>query len=132
MSEEEFQFFKNKLKIEVREYLDLDDQIKALNKALKERREKKKQLSENILGNMNKFQIDFMNTRNGKLIYNKTKRKEPLNKHNLITGLNSYLDNIEESQKITKHVLDSRKDVVKISLRRTINKKNKTLPDLMP
>ena len=42
MSEEEFQFFKNKLKIEVREYLDLDDQIKALNKALKERREKKK------------------------------------------------------------------------------------------
>ena len=42
MSEQEFQFFKNKLKNEVKEYLELDDQIKAINKALKERRDKKK------------------------------------------------------------------------------------------
>lgn len=42
MSDQEFQFFKDKLKNEVKEYLELDDQIKAINKALKERREKKK------------------------------------------------------------------------------------------
>ena len=37
MSEEEFQFFKNELKREVKEYLEIDDQIKALNKAIRER-----------------------------------------------------------------------------------------------
>ena len=69
MSDQEFQFFKDKLKNEVKEYLELDDQIKAINKALKERREKKKKLSESILENMKGFNIDFMNTKNGKLTY---------------------------------------------------------------
>lgn len=127
MSEEQFQFFKDKLKTDVKEYLEIDDQIKALNKALKERRDKKKILSENILENMKKFEIDFMNTKNGKLTYSESKRKEPLNKKNLITGLNNYFNNEEESKRVSKVVLESRKDVVKVTLRRTINKKKNTM-----
>lgn len=127
MSEEEFQFFKDKLKIEVKDYLELDDQIKAINKALKERRNRKKALSESILENMKKFQIDFMSTKNGKLTYSESKRKEPLNKKNLITGLNTYFNNEDESKRVSKLVLESRKDVVKVTLRRTINKKKNTM-----
>jgi hypothetical protein len=127
MSEEEFQFFKDKLKIEVKDYLELDDQIKAINKALKERRDRKKALSESILENMKKFQIDFMSTKNGKLTYSESKRKEPLNKKNLITGLNTYFNNEDESKRVSKVVLESRKDVVKVTLRRTINKKKNTM-----
>ena len=127
MSEQEFQFFKNKLKNEVKEYLELDDQIKAINKALKERRDKKKKLSESILENMKKFQIDFMNTKNGKLTYATSKRKEPLNKKNPITGLNNYFNNEDESKKVSKIVLDSRSDVTKVTLRRTITKKKNTI-----
>jgi hypothetical protein len=123
MNEDEFQFFKTQLKGEVKDYLEMDDQIKALNKALKERRDKKKLLSESILENMKKFEIDFMNTKNGKLTYSETKRKEPLNKKNLITGLNTYFNNEDESKRVSKVVLDSRKDVVKVSLRRTVDKK---------
>jgi len=96
MSEDDFQFFKNELKKEVKEYLDIDDQIKALNKAVKERRDKKKKLSENILVNMKKFDIDFMNTKNGKLVYTESKRKEGLNKKNLIAGLNTYFNNDDQ------------------------------------
>lgn len=127
MSEEEFQFFKDKLKIEVKDYLELDDQIKAINKALKERRNRKKALTESILENMKKFQIDFMSTKNGKLTYSESKRKEPLNKKNLITGLNTYFKNEDESKRVSKVVLESRKDVVKVTLRRTINKKKNTM-----
>ena len=127
MSEQEFQFFKDKLKNEVKEYLELDDQIKAFNKALKERRDKKKKLSESILENMKKFQIDFMNTKNGKLTYATSKRKEPLNKKNLITGLNNYFNNEDESKKVSKIVLESRSDVTKVTLRRTITKKKNTI-----
>ena len=127
MSEEEFQFFKDKLKTEVKDYLELDDQIKAINKALKDRRDRKKALSESILENMKKFQIDFMNTKNGKLTYAETKRKEPLNKKNLITGLNNYFNNEDETKRASKVVLDSRKDVVKVTLRRTVNKKKNVM-----
>ena len=124
MNESDFQFFKDKFKSDVKEYLEIDDQIKAINKALKLRRDKKKLLSESILENMNKFQINFMNIKNGKLTYSESKRKEPLNKKNLITGLNNYFDNEVESKRVSKLVLDSRKDVVKVTLRRTINKTN--------
>lgn len=125
MNEEEYQFFKGELKLQVKEYLGIDDQIKAINKALKERRTKKKLLSENILENMKKFEIDFMNTKNGKLTYSETKRKEPLNKKNLITGLNKYFNNEDESKRVSKVVLDDRKDIVKVTLRRTVTKKKK-------
>jgi hypothetical protein len=123
MTEEEYQFFKDQLKKEVKEYLDIDDQIKALNKAVKERRDKKKKLSDNILVNMKKFEIDFMNTKNGKLVYTESKRKENLNKKNLLTGLNSFFNDEDKSKLVSKIVLDGRSEVKKVTLRRTINKK---------
>ena len=76
---------------------------------------------------MKKFEIDFMNTKNGKLTYSETKRKEPLNKKNLITGLNTYFNNEDESKRVSKVVLDSRKDVVKVTLRRTVDKKKNVI-----
>jgi hypothetical protein len=123
MSEEEFQFFKNQLKSEVKDYLEIDDQIKALNKAIKERRDRKKKLSESILVNMKKFDIDFMKTKNGKLVYTETKRKEGLNKKNLIMGLNNYFEDEVRAKMVSKIVLDSRTEIKKITLRRTTNKK---------
>ena len=123
MTEQEFQFCKDQLKINVKMYLDMDDQIKALNKAIVERRKKKNELSEEILGTMKKFEIDNMNTKNGKLIYSTTKSTKPLNKNNLITGLNLYFQDEDKAKNVSKIVLDNRDKVEKVKLRRTINKK---------
>ena len=124
MSEQEFQFCKEQLKANVKIYLDMDDQIKALNKAIVERRKKKNELSEEILGTMKKFEIDNMNTKNGKLIYSTTKSTKPLNKTNLITGLNLYFQDEDKAKNISKIVLNNREKVEKVKLRRTINKKS--------
>jgi hypothetical protein len=123
MTEQEFQFCKDQLKINVKMYLDMDDQIKALNKAIVERRKKKNELSEEILGTMKKFEIDNMNTKNGKLIYSTTKSTKPLNKNNLITGLNLYFQDEDKAKNVSKIVLNNREKVEKVKLRRTINKK---------
>jgi len=123
MSEQEFQFCKEQLKANVKIYLDMDDQIKALNKAIVERRKKKNELSEEILGTMKKFEIDNMNTKNGKLIYSTTKSTKPLNKNNLITGLNLYFQDEDKAKNVSKIVLNNREKVEKVKLRRTINKK---------
>jgi hypothetical protein len=122
MSDEDFQFYKLQLKNNVKLYLDLDDQIKALNKAVSERRKEKKKLSETILTTMKSFEIDNMNTKNGRLIYNVTKRSKPLNKTNLISGLDIYFKNVDKSKEISKIILDNREVVEKVQLRRTINK----------
>jgi hypothetical protein len=123
MTDQEFQFCKEQLKVNVKMYLDMDDQIKALNKAIVERRKKKNELSEEILGTMKKFEIDNMNTKNGKLIYSTTKSIKPLNKTNLITGLNLYFQDEDKAKNVSKIVLDNRDKVEKVKLRRTINKK---------
>tara|TARA_B110000285_G_C14804205_1_gene458924 strand:- start:117 stop:536 length:420 start_codon:yes stop_codon:yes gene_type:complete len=123
MSEQEFQFCKEQLKTNVKIYLDMDDQIKALNKAIVERRKKKNELSQEILLTMKKFEIDNMNTKNGKLIYSTTKSSKPLNKTNLITGLNLYFQDEDKAKNVSKIVLDHRDKVETVKLRRTINKK---------
>ena len=122
MSQEEFQFCKEELKGNVKQYLEIDDQIKALNKAISERRKTKKKLSEEILSTMKNFEIDNMNTKNGRLIYSVRKTKKPLNKKNLLSGLKIYFKDEDKSTEVTKVVLDNRETVEKISLRRTINK----------
>ena len=123
MTDQEFQFCKEQLKTNVKNYLEMDDQIKALNKAIIERRKKKNELSEEILGTMKKFEIDNMNTKNGKLIYSSSKSTKPLNKSNLISGLNLYFKDEDKAKNVSKLVLDSREKVDKVKLRRTINKK---------
>lgn len=123
MSQQEFQFYKDNLKDNVKEYLDIDDQIKALNKAIIERRKQKSKLSADILTMMNKFEIDNMNTKNGRLIYSVSNTSKPLSKKNLVDGLNIYFKNEDTAKSVSQIVLDSRPTVEKITLKRTINKK---------
>jgi hypothetical protein len=123
MSQQEFQFYKDNLKDNVKEYLEIDDQIKALNKAIVERRKQKSKLSADILTMMNKFEIDNMNTKNGRLIYSVSNTSKPLSKKNLVDGLNIYFKNEDTAKSVSQIVLDSRPKVEKITLKRTINKK---------
>jgi len=122
MSEHEFMIHKQALQQDVKDYLEIDDQIKALNKAIKERKDKKKALSEEILGTMKKFEINNMNTKNGKLIYAVSKSKKGLNTKTLIKGLNLYFKDEMKATEVGKIVMNSREVVEKVSLRRTIHK----------
>ena len=122
MSQQEFQFYKEQLKENVKEYLEIDDQIKALNKAMSDRRKQKRKLNDDILIMMKKFEIDNMNTKNGRLIYNVSNISKPLCKQNLIDGLNVYFKNDDTAKSVSEIVLDARPKVEKITLKRTINK----------
>ena len=116
--EKEFQFYKDDLKTNVKEYLDIDDQIKALNKAVKARRDRKKKLSESILKTMKQFEINNMNTSNGKLIYSVTKQKAPLTKKNLLNCLSLYYNNSDKANEVSNYVMENRPQIEKVSLKR--------------
>jgi hypothetical protein len=110
----------------VRQYIELDDKIKALNKAIKEFRKTKDKTADSILQTMKQFEINDVNIKSGKLSYNKRTTKKPLNKKNLLTGLKLYFkEDVDRATDCSTFVLDSREEVVKTSLKRTINKQGK-------
>ena len=119
ISDEQFQFYKEKLQSAVKEYLELDDQITALKKATKERTETKKKLSSTILEHMKKLEINYMNIKDGaKLVYKVSESQKGINKKTLVDGLrNIFEENDEAITNALSIILDGREKVQKESLR---------------
>ena len=121
------QFLKEQLQTSVKEYLELDDQIKMLSKAARERRKKKKELSEHILHLMEQHELTQMNLKDGKLIYKKSNNLVPLNKKHIVSSLSSYFRDEHKATELFDYLMKNRNRVEKVRLKRTKNKKVKTL-----
>lgn len=65
--------FKNQVRI----WIDIDNSVRKLQKAIKERNVVKKQLSEKILGFMSKYNIEDLNTRDGSKLRYKVSQVKP-------------------------------------------------------
>lgn len=125
MTDEEFNFFKNKLQQKVKDYLSLDEQISALKKGLKERNSKKSEVSNDILEIMKKLSIDNLNVKDGKLVSKTSTRNKVLSKSTLVDGLADIFKNDDEKlQTAMKTILEKRQKVEVTSLKHVKNKKN--------
>ena len=131
MTDEEFQFFKNKLQQSVKEYLSLDEQIAALRKGLKERNAKKSETSNEILDIMKKLGIDNLNVKDGKLVSKTSTRNKVISKATLVDGLGElFKDDDVKLQNAMKTILEKRQKVEVTSLKHVKNKqKNLNLLD---
>lgn len=121
----ENQSFKTQLKQIVKEYLDIDNEIVTLQKALKERKDKKEKLSKMILGTMKNKDIQQMNVNNEKLVYSVTQYKTPLTKPYLNNVLTNYFNNEDKAQNVLEHILGNRSRVERVKLKRVGDKKKK-------
>jgi hypothetical protein len=121
------QFLKEQLQTSVKEYLELDDQIKMLSKAARDRRKKKKELSEYILQLMEQHELTQMNLKDGKLIYAKSNNLVPLNKKHIVSSLSSYFRDEHKATELFDYLMKNRNRVEKVRLKRTKNKKAKTI-----
>ena len=121
----ENQSFKTQLKNIVKEFLDIDNEIATLQKALKERKDKKEKLSKMILGTMKNKDIQQMNVNNEKLVYSVTQYKTPLTKPYLNNVLTNYFNNNEKALDVINHILTNRTKVEKVKLKRVAEKKKK-------
>ena len=119
----ENQSFKSQLKQIVKEYLDVDNEIATLQKAIKERKDKKEKLSKMILGTMKNKDIQQMNVNNEKLVYSVTQYKTPLTKPYLNNVLNNYFNNEDKAQNVLDHIVENRGRVETIKLKRVGDKK---------
>ena len=108
----------DEFKSNVKQWLELDNQLKRLAAASKERRKKKDEINRSILEFMSKFNIEDLNTKDGIIRYRKTFVKEPLSQKTIKNKLEElFKDDQENFEKIEK-IFTDREKIEKMSLRR--------------
>ena len=72
-------------------------------------------------------EIEQMNLNNDKLVYNITQSIEPLNKKYLLNSLYNYFNDTEKAEQLTEFIINGRKKVDKVKLKRVSEKKKKNI-----
>ena len=107
----------------VKTWLNIDDQIRTLQKEIRDRRKLKKELTESLVGIMKNQDIDALNVPDGQLIYNKTKTKAPLSKKHLLVSLSQFFKNDQRMvEELSKYIMESRQEKEKENIKRKIKK----------
>jgi hypothetical protein len=110
----------------IKQWVQVESEMKVLSKELKERRETKKELTAALVDVMKGNEIDCFDISDGKLMYTKNKIRAPLSKKHLFESLGEYLSKSgvppEEVASMVKHVMDSRGVSTKEGVRLKPNK----------
>ena len=80
----------------IKEWILINNKMTEMQKAMKELRLKKKQISDTLISVMENNDIDCFDINNGKLVYRKNKVKAPINKDYLLKMLDNYFEKYPE------------------------------------
>lgn len=94
----------------IKEWVKVENDIKKLQKTIKQYREKKKLLTSNLVDIMKTNEIDCVNITEGKILYTNNKVKSSITKKHLFNSLNTFFkDDQKMLNNIANHILDTRK-----------------------
>ena len=114
---------KEQLVNNIKEWIKLDTEVSELKAQIKEKTNKKKGLTENLVTVMKTNKIDCFDINNGKLLYTKTKVKAPLSKVQLMQALSSYYNHDEDQvRELGDHLMAARQEKITESIRRKSSK----------
>jgi hypothetical protein len=114
---------KEQLVNNIKEWLKIDTEIVNLKAQIKDRNNKKKGLTENLVTVMKSNKIDCFDINGGALVYKTNKVKKPINGKTLLSALqNYYKEDPKMAEELAKHVLDSREEQIKETIKRKIDK----------
>lgn len=103
----------------VKNWIDIDNDIKELQKVIKEKRKEKKVYTEKLVEIMKSNEIDCFDMKSGKLIYSRRTVKAPLSKKHLFNSLSQYFKNNKEIiDELGQFILDSRAEKVRENIKR--------------
>lgn len=113
---------KEDLEQHVRQWIQLDNEIRKLQALARERREHKKQITQDLVDVMKENDIDF-NLSDGKLVYKESKRKTPLNEKHISTCLMEMFGSTpHKAQEIMDFIISKRETKMVDTVQRRINK----------
>jgi hypothetical protein len=107
----------------IKNWLGIDDEIKKLQKEIKNLRMKKKLFTQNLVTIMKDNDIDAFDINDGKLLYTKTNIKTPISKKHLIESVSKYFQGDEKRiQELCDFILNTREIKTKENIKRKIKK----------
>jgi hypothetical protein len=110
---------KDQLIVNVRDWITIDNEIKQLQKIIKDKRKEKKGLTENLVEVMKSNDIQCFDISDGKLMYTQNKVKSALSKKHLIKSLAEWFkDDPSKIGELTKHILESREEKIRENIKR--------------
>ena len=113
----------DQLKQNVREWVKLDNEIRALNKEITDRRNEKKGISKRLIDVMRDNKLDVFELKDGQLMYVKKNKKKPITQKQLLTLLSSYYkEHVSKAEEMKNYLLDNREEVVEEVIQRKIAK----------
>jgi hypothetical protein len=114
---------KEQLVNNIKEWIKIDNEISQLRNEIKEKNNKKKILTSNLVDVMKSNKIDCFDINGGALVYKTNKVKKPINGKSLLAALqNFYKSDTKMAEEITKHVMDSREEKINETIKRKIDK----------
>jgi hypothetical protein len=107
----------------VKEWIKIDTEIMQLKSEIKERTNKKKLLTTNLVNVMKSNNIDCFDINGGALVYKKSKVKKPVSGKTLLATLKNYYKTDNQlAEEITKYIMDNREEKIKEIIKRKIEK----------
>jgi hypothetical protein len=114
---------KEELVNNIKEWIRMDTEILQLQTEIKDRKNKKKMLTEQLMDVMKKNDIDCFDINGGSLVYKKNMIKKPISSKMLISTLQTYFEtNPTQADELSKFILDNREEQVKEVIKRKVNK----------
>ena len=114
---------KEELILNIKEWIKIDNDISKLKSEVKEKTNKKKELTESLVNVMKSNSIDCFDINGGALVYKQKKNRQSISGKYLLSQLEEYYkDQPELAKEIAKKVLDNRIEVVKDEIKRKIDK----------
>ena len=103
----------------IREWIESDNKISTYQKTIKEEKQNKKNLTDQLITIMKTHEIECFDVKNGKLIHTKTKSKQSISKKLLLESLTDYFkEDTESASQLTAHILDSRQEKINETIKR--------------
>jgi hypothetical protein len=101
----------------IKDWVKLDNDIRKLQKEIKQRKAEKTKTSTILMETMKKNEIDCFDINNGQICYTKKNIKKPITKKILLDILSKYYkgDTLKASE-INNFILDNREEIVKESI----------------
>jgi len=114
---------KEELITNIKEWIKIDNEMLQLQKEIKERRNRKKTLTDALMVTMKKNEIDCFDINGGSIVYKKNKIKKPLNGKSLMAALQKYYETTpQRAEEVAKFVMENREEQVKEIIKRKIDK----------
>jgi len=109
----------------IKNWVTIDDKIKTLRNEIKELTTEKKQYEELVISELDKMEEKVISITDGKLHKSVSKTQEPLKKETIQKSILNYIKDETKTKELMENMMNSRKVVEKVNLKRTKNREPK-------